>query len=73
MRQIKASEVKPGMDVPERIEEWPDDDTALRSYPWRDVDGDIWRCVNGWWRLSERVWESYRKPLGAPWERETDA
>jgi len=37
--------------VPERIEEWPEDDTALRPYKWRDTDGDAW-C----WHWAEDGW-----------------
>ena len=30
-------------EVPDRIEEWPDDDEHRRRYAWRDEDGEIWR------------------------------
>lgn len=62
--------------VPDRIEEWPENDTALRAYPWRDDDGygDIWRYGSnshgeGWtcgYLLRGR-------PAYGPWTRETDA
>lgn len=47
----KAQPEEPTPGVPDRIEEWPEDDTALRPYPWRDTDGDEWCwswADNGW-------------------------
>lgn len=63
--------------VPERIEEWPEDDEALRPYPWRDCDGYIWT-----WLAAVSHWECYdeagcgmglgRRPKYGPWTRVTD-
>ena len=57
-------------EVPERIDEWPEDDAALRPYPWRDVDGCIWRhggnsFGDGW--TCGRLLHS--KPFRGPWTR----
>ena len=64
--------------VPERIEEWPEDDTALRPHPWRDRDGDTWT-----WLATTSRWECYDElddyvesgghPSCGPWTRVTDA
>ena len=64
--------------VPERIEEWPEDDTALRPYKWRGRDGYIWK-----WLAAASEWECYDavgngmvsggRPSYGPWTRETDA
>jgi len=61
--------------VPERIEEWPEDDTALRPHPWRDCNGRVWRygfigSAAGWSYDGALSWD---KPLPGPWTRETDA
>ena len=37
--------------VPERIEEWPEDDEHLRNYEWLDTDGHAWR-----WHWAEDGW-----------------
>ena len=42
---------EPTPEVPDRIEEWPEDDTALRAYKWRDTDGDAW-----YWHLVDGGW-----------------
>ena len=60
-------------EVPERIEEWPEDDEHLRAYRWRDPDGYIWRCVDGWWRWGRGPWGDCHKLFGGPWDRVTDA
>lgn len=39
-------------EVPERIEEWPEDDTHLRGEFWEDTDGYVWR-----WLPSEEMWQ----------------
>lgn len=64
--------------VPDRIEEWPEDDTALRPYKWRGRDGYIWK-----WLAAASEWECYDavgngmvsggRPSYGPWTRETDA
>lgn len=67
-------------EVPERIEEWPEDDTALRPYKWRDREGDTWT-----WAKAQAEWEchddrndyqtagSRPSPRFAPFVRVTDA
>lgn len=65
-------------DVPDRIEEWPEDDTALRPYKWRGRDGYIWK-----WLAAASEWECYDAvgngmvsgghPSCGPWTRVTDA
>lgn len=69
---------EPTPEVPERIEEWPEDDTALRPYPWRDRDGGTWK-----WLTTASEWECYDesgyylqsggRPFYGPWTRVTDA
>ena len=68
---------KPAPEVPERIEEWPEDDTALRPYKWWDSGGDTWT-----WLTAAAEWECYTamgnyvesrgRPYCGPWERVTD-
>ena len=60
-------------EVPERTEEWPDDDTALRAHKWRDVYGDVWVYVDGAWRWGIHPYGDYETPIGDPWTRVTDA
>ena len=67
-------------EVPERIEVWPKDDTALRKYKWRDRDGDTWTWIEdrvrwecrdhsgAYQTVCSRPYSWYR-----PWERVTDA
>ena len=65
-------------EVPERIEVWPEDDTALRPYKWRGRDGYIWK-----WLAAASEWECYDavgngmvsggRPFYGPWARVTDA
>lgn len=67
-------------EVPERIEEWPEDDSALRKYKWVDRDADTWT-----WTEAQAKWEC-RNQRGecymarscpsswfGPWTRATDA
>ena len=73
--QVKVAPV-----VPERIEEWPEDDEHLRAYSWRDQDGDTWGWLN-----DEAEWEcrssvdirlgTLRRPDSwyGPWTRITDS
>ena len=64
-------------EVPERIEEWPEDDTALRKHEWRDSSGRFWQSLGeGDWRfeVGPDTWSfSYPRPYRGPWTRETDA
>ena len=39
-------------EVPDTIEEWPEDDTHLRGEFWEDAYGDVWR-----WVPSEEMWQ----------------
>ena len=71
---------KPALEVPDRIEEWPEDDTALRKHKWRDREGDTWT-----WAKAQAEWEchddrndyqtagSRPSPRFAPFTRVTDA
>lgn len=67
-------------EVPERIEVWPEDDSALRKYKWVDRDADTWT-----WTEAQAKWEC-RNQRGecymarscpsswfGPWTRATDA
>lgn len=64
-------------EVPERVEEWPEDDTALRKHEWRDSSGRFWQSLGeGDWRfeVGPDAWSfSYPSPYRGPWTRETDA
>lgn len=65
-------------EVPGRIEEWPDNDEALRPYSWRDSSGNTWRWVtsSSKWAAYDESGEyvrSYPRPVYVPWERVTDA
>lgn len=60
-------------EMPERIEVWPDDDTALRAHKWRDVYGDVWVPVDDRWGWGDNPWGSHDRPLCGPWTRVTDA
>ena len=67
-------------EVPERIEEWPEDDEHLRDYLWLDSEGDTWGWLN-----DEAEWEcrnsadiclsTSRRPVSlyGPWTRITDS
>lgn len=63
-------------EVPGRIEEWPENDTALRPYPWRDRGGYTWK-----WLATVSGWECYDElddyvesgvPSYGPWDRVKD-
>ncbi|NDO78246.1 hypothetical protein GKZ75_08420 [Kocuria indica] len=61
--------------VPDRIEEWPEDDTALRKHEWRDRLGRIWYhgfagFDTGWSGGGALIWG---KPSDGPWIRVVDA
>ena len=67
-------------EVPDRIEEWPEDDTALRPYPWRDRDGDIWSWAEAKakWKCHDhmgvyRTADHWPSSLYAPFTRDSDA
>lgn len=65
---------EPTPEVPERIEKWPENDEALRPYPWRDRDGGTWK-----WLTTASEWECYDesgyylqsggRPFYGPWDR----
>ena len=59
-------------EVPERIEEWPDDDTALRKHKWRDLDGRVWSYADGGWQPGNG-WAIFGRPEFGPWTRVADA
>lgn len=61
--------------VPDRITEWPENDTALRAYPWRDTLGLVWRYgaiggEPGWFTGNSKAW---KRPFDGPWTREGGA
>lgn len=63
------------LEVPDRITEWPENDTALRAYPWRDTLGIVWRYgvtggEPGWSCGSGRAWKGL---IYGPFTRVTDA
>ena len=68
-------------EVPERIEEWPEDDEHLRPYRWKNNCGDFWVWVEskGVWELRSRIYAqrcaASTRPYSwhCPWTRETDA
>ena len=60
-------------EVPERIEEWPEEDTALRKHKWRDAVGDVWVPVDDRWGWGDDPWGSHDRPVCGPWTRVTDA
>lgn len=41
-------------EVPDTIEQWPEDDSHLRGEFWEDRDGDVWR-----WEPSKLVWQMW--------------
>lgn len=62
-------------EVPDRIEEWPEDDTALRAHEWMDRLGSVWRyehtgTTTGWGcpGMSPQY-----QPWGSPFTRVIDA
>ena len=63
--------------VPERIEEWPEDDEHLRAYKWTDLDGYTWQFFGDEdWRFERRPGSlsyPHTHPCDGPWTRATDA
>ena len=55
-------------EVPERIEEWPEDDTALRKHKWRDLDGRVWLYADDGWQPGNG-WAIFGRPEFGPWVR----
>ncbi|RKQ36229.1 hypothetical protein [Kocuria tytonis] len=60
--------------VPERIEEWPEDDTHLREQRWRDRKGAVWSSRDGQWGYHSFTmgWMGLvgnRYPFDGPWDR----
>ena len=65
-------------EVPDRIEEWPEDDAALRKHKWRDWEGAVWSSRDGQWGYHSFDLEwvglvATRYPFDGPWVRVTDA
>lgn len=58
---------EPAPEVPDQIKEWPEDDTHLREYRWRDMYGDVWVYVDGVWRWNTHPYGDYKTPVGGPW------
>lgn len=61
-------------EVPERIEEWPEDDAHLREQWWQDRKGAVWSSRDGQWGYHSftRGWVGlvgYRYPFNGPWVR----
>lgn len=63
-------------EVPERIEEWPEDDEHLRPYSWEDIEGCPWRFFDedDWRFKAHSGYWSYPHPTPAdgPWTRKDD-
>ena len=63
-------------EVPERVEEWPEDDEHLRPYPWEDIEGCPWRFFgeDDWRFKAHSGYWSYPHPTPAdgPWTRKDD-
>lgn len=69
-------------EVPERIEEWPEDDKHLRAYGWWDCDDAVWSysLSDGQWgykyTYENSVWHKdtgLNHPFDGPWTRVADA
>lgn len=67
-------------EVPERVEKWPEDDSALRKYKWVDRDADTWTWTEAQakWECRNQRGECYMarsRPSSwfGPWTRVTDA
>lgn len=65
-------------EVPERIEEWPENDEHLRAYRWRDRDGDLWYSISDSrtpWVVgfADRTGAFHPYPKRGPFTRVTDA
>ena len=58
--------------VPERVEEWPEQDAHLRAYRWADEDGGVWRHTGGGWQMGRSIYVRDAPKCG-PWTRVTDA
>ena len=58
---------EPAPEVPDQIKEWPEDDTHLREYRWRDMYGGVWVYVDGVWRWNTHPYGDYKTPVGGPW------
>lgn len=61
-------------EVPDRIEEWPEDDAHLREQWWRDRKGSVWSSRDGQWGYLSftRGWVGlvgHRYPFDGPWVR----
>lgn len=60
-------------EVPDRIEEWPENDEHLRDHEWRDYSGSIWYADKlDEWRYIKRGGTpsgAYEKPADGPWTR----
>ena len=64
-------------EVPDTIEEWPEDDTHLRGEFWKDRDGYVWGHGDGMWAAwlpHYRRWSevSLIRPIRPPFTRTTD-
>lgn len=67
-------------EMPERVEKWPEDDSALRKYKWVDRDADTWTWAEAQakWECRNQRGECYMarsRPSSwfGPWTRVTDA
>ena len=61
-------------EVPERIEEWPENDTALRKHRWKNDWGDTWTWITAYseWECRNFLGEyqnSLVRPSSGPWTR----
>ena len=67
-------------EVPERVEEWPENDEHLRGEFWEDTDGDIYRFSDEYWEVWQLGTRQWVEVLGlehldndwAPFTRTTD-
>lgn len=68
------ADTEPALEVPDRLEEWPGEDKALRNYEWRDRNGRPWLYskTHGYWynfsssAISKLVTNA---PKFGPWTR----
>lgn len=65
-------------EVPDRIEEWPENDEHLKDHKWRDERGDIWSFWSGKWGYQAYGWKwrpllVLPRPFDGPWTRVSDA
>ena len=68
---------KPAPEVPDRLEEWPEDDEHLRGYKWEDSVGAVWSSQGGKWgyRAPGGKWRQLvelTRPFRGPFTRVTD-